>query len=76
MSRNPKNDTGITLMPDEANIYVWKGLLQVRSTNAAEKWRGRQVWRWLAGRKPPSAVGSSLWQAQLQGLHYFCTGGY
>ena len=29
MSRNPKNDTGITLMPDESNIYVWKGLLQV-----------------------------------------------
>eukprot|EP00891_Asterochloris_glomerata_P007259 jgi/Astpho2/7259/fgenesh1_pm.00113_%23_16_t len=28
MSRNPKNDTGITLMPDESNIYVWKGLLQ------------------------------------------------
>ena len=34
MSRNPKNDTGITLMPDESNIYVWKGLLQVSRTHA------------------------------------------
>ena len=76
MSRNPKNDTGITLMPDESNIYVWKGLLQVSQTDIPACYLpsigGKGVLTWLAGRQPPSAVDSSLWQAQLKRLPHLC----
>jgi hypothetical protein len=35
VTRSKSGDTGITLIPNEANLFLWRALLKVRGTTAA-----------------------------------------